>query len=307
MTSVQKVKLPQYLSGMFQIVLYLSEIRIAIDILPKVRYRLCCNLCRTEGGILLFDYVSTYRYGRSTNPDDWQVKPTGLNRVCVIRSGKITLMLGSGPYELKPGTLYLFPQCINFLFLLPGSTDADYTFLDFFTRPIINMKTPIAAELCHVPFLGSAARILFEIVEAHQTYVSLERNAYSDLVDSYLNNLLFLIDTRTPVSTVSDTRINLALDYIHKNYKQDITVTALSKLVNLEQNYFIHLFGAHVNATPYQYISKYRFAIALAMIRQNLSLAEIAREVGYSDCSSFSHAFKRIYGVSPSSLRKRAN
>ena len=289
---------------MFQIVLYLSEIRIAIDNPPKVRYRLCYHLCRSEGGILLFDYVSTYRYGRSANPDDWQVKPAGLNRVCVIHSGKITLMLDSGPYELKPGALYLFPQCINFLFLLPGSTDADYTFLDFFTRPIINMKTPIATELCRGPFIDSAARILFEIVEAHQTYLSLERNDYSDLVDSYLNNLLFLVDRRTPVSTVSDTRVNLALDYIHKNYKQDITVNTLSKIVNLEQNYFIHLFGTHVNTTPYQYISKYRFAIALAMIRQNLSLAEIAREVGYSDCSSFSHAFKRVYGVSPSSLRK---
>lgn len=255
----------------------------------------------------MFDYVSAYRYGRSANPDDWQVKPTGLNRVCVIHSGKITLMLDSGPYELKPGILYLFPQCINFLFLLPGGTDADYTFFDFFTRPIINMKIPIAAELCRGPFIGSAARILFEIAEAHQTYISLERNAYSDLVDSYLANLLFLVDKNIPVSTVSDTRINLALDYIHKNYKQDITVNTLSKIVNLEQNYFIHLFGAHVNATPYQYISKYRFAIALAMIRQNLPLTEIAWEVGYSDCSSFSHAFKRIYGVSPSSLRKKKN
>jgi len=253
----------------------------------------------------LFDYVSTYRYGRSADPDDWQVKPTGLNRVCVIHSGKITLMLNSGPYELKPGTLYLFPQCINFLFLLPDSTEADYTFFDFFTRPIINMKQPIAIELSGGPFLGSAARILFEIAQAHQTYLSLERNAYSDLVDSYLGNLLFLVDKRMPVSTVSDARINLALDYIHKNYKQEITVNTLSKLVNLEQNYFIHLFGTHVNATPYQYISKYRFAIALAMIRQNLSLAEIAREVGYSDPSSFSHAFKRIYGVPPSSLRKK--
>ena len=289
---------------MFQTVLYLFKIRIIIDNFSNLGYRIGIDPYRTGEVLSLFDYVSTYRYGRSASPDDWQVKPTGLNRVCVIHSGKLTLMLSSGPYELTPGVLYLFPQCINFLFLLPEHTDADYTFFDFFTRPIINMKMPIAIEFCRGAFIDSASRILFEIAQAHPTYVSLERNAYSDLVDSYLDNLLFLVDKEQPVSTVSDARINLALDFIHKNYRQEITVNTLSGLVNLEQNYFIHLFSIHVNATPCQYISKYRFAIALAMIRQNLSLAEIAREIGYSDLSSFSHAFKRIYGVSPSSLRK---
>lgn len=289
---------------MFQTVLYLFRIRIVIDNFSNLGYRINIDLYRVGEVHSLFDYISTYRYGRSACPDDWQVTPTGLNRVCVIHSGKITLMLSSGPYELKPGILYLFPQCINFLFLLPGQTAADYTFFDFFTRPIINMKMPIAIDLSRRGFISSAARILLELGEAHQTYVSLERNTYSDLVDSYLDNLLFLVDREEPVSTVSDARINLVLDYIHKNYKQDITVNTLSELVNLEQNYFIHLFSIHTNTTPRQYISKYRFAIALAMIRQNLSLAEIAREIGYRDLSSFSHAFKRIYGASPSAMRK---
>ena len=77
----------------------------------------------------------------------------------------------------------------------------------------------------------------------------------------------------------------------------------MTEITNLEKNYLIRLFKQYMNSTPYQYITKYRFNIALSLIRRNYSLGEVALQIGYSDVASFSHAFKRIYGISPSSIR----
>ena len=74
------------------------------------------------------------------------------------------------------------------------------------------------------------------------------------------------------------------------------------EVTNLEKNYLIRIFRQYMNATPYQYVKKYRFSIALSLIKRNHPLSEVALQIGYSDIASFSHAFKKNYGISPSEV-----
>ena len=208
-----------------------------------------------ERGIFMFDYISTYHYGRCVKNSDWYIKSIGVNRIHYIHRGEITVLLDGVPHELKPGILYLFPQNLKFELLLSESTEVDHTFFDFFTLPAIRMETLIAINPCRKPFIAGAARILFEIAEAYPTYPTMERNVYSDLVESYLANLLFLIDREANITTIHDPRINVALDYIHKHYSEEITLATLTEMTNLEKNYLIRLFKQYMNVTPYQYIT----------------------------------------------------
>ena len=253
----------------------------------------------------MFDYLSTYHYGRCVKSSrDWDIQSVCVNRIHYIHNGEVTVLLDGLPYDLKPGIIYLFPQNMKFELLLSETTKVDHTFFDFFTSPAISMQAPIAINPYDSPFIANAARILFEIAEQHQTYPSMERNAYTKLVESYLHNLLFLIDKETRICTINDSRINIALEYIHNNYSQEITLNKLAEITNLEKNYFIRLFKQYMNSTPFQYIIKYRFNTALSLIKREYSLGEVALLVGYSDIASFSHAFKRIYGISPSEIKR---
>ena len=76
-----------------------------------------------------------------------------------------------------------------------------------------------------------------------------------------------------------------------------------SNLSNVSPGIHPRLFKQYMNSTPFQYITKYRFNIALSLIKRDYSLGEVALQVGYSDIASFSHAFKRIYGISPSVIK----
>lgn len=255
----------------------------------------------------MFDYISTYHYGRCVKTkNDWSIPSIWVNRLYYIHSGEVTVLLDGVPYDLKPGKLYLFPQNMRFELLLSEETVVDHTFFDFFTLPAISMQAPIAIDPEGAPFLPSAIKILFEIAEQYQTYPVMGRNLYTNLVESYLENLLSLMDHEQRISTIRDPRINLALDYIHNNYHQEITLRDLTEITNLEKNYLIRLFKQYLNSTPYQYIIKYRFNIAQTLIKRGYSLGEVALQIGYSDIASFSHAFKRIYGIFPSAIRENS-
>lgn len=253
----------------------------------------------------MFDYLSTYHYGRCVKSrNDWHIQSVFVNRIHYIHNGEVTVLLDGVKYHLKPGIIYLFPQNMKFELLLFENTKVDHTFFDFFTVPAISMQEPIAINPCHSAFITNAAKILFEIAEQYPTYPSMERNDYTKLVESYLLNLLFLIDKQSRINTINDFRINKALDYIHNHYDQEITVNQLAEITNLEKNYLIRLFRQYMDSTPYQYITKYRFNIALSLIKRDYSLGEVALKIGYSDIASFSHAFKRIYGLSPSEIKR---
>jgi len=253
----------------------------------------------------MFDYITTYHYGRCAKTyNDWSIPSIWVNRLHYIHSGEVTVLLDGVPYDLKPGILYLFPQNMRFELILSEETEVDHTFFDFFTLPAISMQAPLAIDPEQVPFIPNAIRILFEIAEQYQTYPVMGRNQYTDLAESYLENLLSLMDHEQRITTIRDPRINLALDYIHNNYHQEITLQNLTEVTNLEKNYLIRLFKQYLNSTPYQYIIKYRFNIAQSLIMRGYSLGEVALQIGYSDIASFSHAFKRIYGIFPSAIRQ---
>lgn len=254
----------------------------------------------------MFNSISTSHYGRCVKQQsNWSmIKSVGVNRLYYVHSGNVTISLENKLHTLKSGYIYLFPQNLKFEPILTPETFIDHTFFDFFSLPAIKMDTFIEIAPSQYPLIDKASQILFDLADTYTTYPSMERNEYSDLVDSYLKNFLFLLNKQTPITTITDTRVNLALDYIHKNYHHPITLEQLTEVTNLEKNYFIRLFKHYMNATPYQYIKKYRFNIALTLIKRSHSLSDIALQVGYADISSFSHAFKKIYGIYPSEIAR---
>ena len=251
---------------------------------------------------MLFNYLTTYHYGRCIKGNDWYLKTIGINRVYYIHRGELTVLLDNTPCRLKEKHIYLFPQNLKFELVLTEDTEVDHTFFDFFTLPAIKMDSFIEIDPESDPMIREAGQILFDLAQAHQTYPSMERNEYTDLTESYLHNFLFLVDRNYSIPVVEDPRINAVLDYIHKHYNEEIHLETLLEIANMEKNYFIRIFKKSMNITPYQYIKKYRFNIAMTLLKHHCTLSEAAQKIGYGDAVAFAHAFKKIYGVSPSGI-----
>lgn len=114
-----------------------------------------------------------------------------------------------------------------------------------------------------------------------------------------LKSILYDADHQAPKKDYNDPVISKALEYIHDHFAEEISISALAKLTNLSINQFSRRFLNLTGFTPHQYIKQYRFDVALTMLNSGVYIDKIAESCGYHSSSSFSNAFKKKYGLSP--------
>lgn len=103
-------------------------------------------------------------------------------------------------------------------------------------------------------------------------------------------------------------RCRLALAYMHEHYREDVSLALLADTAALSETHLIRCFRACLGATPSVVLAGIRLdraASLLACTRQAVNA--IAFDVGYTDFSAFSRAFRRRIGVTPSEWRSTAS
>lgn len=94
-------------------------------------------------------------------------------------------------------------------------------------------------------------------------------------------------------------------NYIDLYYYQKQSIEEIAEQFHLTRAYIRNLFVRYLDMSPKQYLQNVRMEKASEMLlqtRHDINL--IAKSVGYEDLFCFSKAFKRHYGISPSSYRK---
>jgi len=98
-----------------------------------------------------------------------------------------------------------------------------------------------------------------------------------------------------------------AMALINDAYDTDIRIEKLAEQVHLSRKYFCRLFTEYCGISPKEYISQRRMSVAMRRLAQtDLSVAEIAASVGYSDYTQLSRLFKSKLGISPQQYRSRS-
>ena len=101
-----------------------------------------------------------------------------------------------------------------------------------------------------------------------------------------------------------DPSVGKALTLIHDKPADDWTIEALAKQSGVSRTVLAERFAELVGIPPIQYLAKWRMQIASEFLTSgNASIAKIAAEIGYESEASFSRAFKKMNGVSPSAWR----
>ncbi|MFS0868894.1 helix-turn-helix transcriptional regulator [Paenibacillus xylanilyticus] len=101
--------------------------------------------------------------------------------------------------------------------------------------------------------------------------------------------------------------IENALIHIENNLDQPLSLESVAKSNNMSKFYFHRLFSAMMGCTLNNYILSRRLNASLQYIQtDHLSLTDIAYQLNFGTQSSFTRAFKRQYGITPSSQRVKA-
>ncbi|NBD27324.1 helix-turn-helix transcriptional regulator [Paenibacillus glycinis] len=95
------------------------------------------------------------------------------------------------------------------------------------------------------------------------------------------------------------TKMVLIRNYIADNFDRDIRHRELEELSGLSRNYIILKFRKAFGMTPFEYLTRVRIERAKELgIQTNMSIGEIAGQVGYADVHTFGRMFKKKMGAS---------
>lgn len=101
-------------------------------------------------------------------------------------------------------------------------------------------------------------------------------------------------------------KFNIIIEYIDKHYDEELTVAALADKFFMSQSYFAHFFKSRAKKSVIQYINETRINHAKAFLeREDMSVGEIACQVGFGDINYFSRKFKAATGITPTEYRKQ--
>ena len=98
--------------------------------------------------------------------------------------------------------------------------------------------------------------------------------------------------------------INIVIRYVYNNYSEELTLSKIARLVNMNPSYFSRCFKKTTGIGLMDYVNNIRIKNAVSLISDtNMSLTEIAHACGYNNQSYFCRQFQKIIGCSASKYR----
>ncbi|MBU8853062.1 AraC family transcriptional regulator [Bacillus sp. FJAT-26377] len=102
------------------------------------------------------------------------------------------------------------------------------------------------------------------------------------------------------------TQLNPVLRYIEEYYHQPLTLEVLAQQLNVTEQYTCLLFQQSLGIRPFEYVTRVRIQKAKKLLLKNsqISVQDVARQVGYEHPSYFIKRFKEQENVTPTVFRK---
>jgi AraC-like DNA-binding protein len=134
----------------------------------------------------------------------------------------------------------------------------------------------------------------------------------NDMLLMMLKRLLILCTRiykeQTELTNFNKNQLDIVREYnylVESHFKTKHQVAAYAEMLNKSPKTLSNLFKKYNEKSPLQIIQNRTMLEARRLLRySNISIKEIAYEIGYEDIQSFSRFFKRMEGVSPSEFKK---
>lgn len=149
----------------------------------------------------------------------------------------------------------------------------------------------------------SVDRILREYEERRPAYEIFIRSEIYKIL-ALLYRMDVLVDTEEFFQTKEVQKILPALEYVNRNYNEEISLESVSMMLGFDPSYFCRIFKLATGATFTEYLNFVRICKAEKMLsRTDSSILEISETVGFSSVSYFNRVFKKYRNCSPRSYR----
>ncbi len=186
------------------------------------------------------------------------------------------------------------PNDMGYLFIIKEDKDIE----------LLSIAVKIATNLNKLLIICHSSNIGFDAQSELHRYINIDSN------QANIQLLALLKDENESTISVNNKAlkrfdINEVLSFIDNNITFGVNETDVAEHSHLSISYFSKLFHDHVGMSFQEYICSSRIELAKRQLLSNrqLSISNIAYDLGYKDVSYFSRQFKKHTGCTPSAFR----
>ncbi len=122
------------------------------------------------------------------------------------------------------------------------------------------------------------------------------------------SNSVIVSDKREEKKNYKLERMQPVLDFIHANYKEELSLISLAKILPMSKGQFCRTFKEVMNMSPISYVIRYRILQACSLLLEtDWKIADIARDTGFNNISYFNREFIKAVGCSPRKYKASLN
>lgn len=168
----------------------------------------------------------------------------------------------------------------------------------------INKKQNTFITIC--PIIPNDYTYGFYVIGPYST----EKNNIEDILYKPIHCLPHLIQLLYVNIEVKEESHNLnvtkAIKYIDSHYSEDINLDVISKELNLNKTYFCNVFRKTKKKTVIGYLNEKRIEKGKELlVNTDMSIADIALSIGYSNQNYFNTVFKKKENMTPLEFRNK--
>lgn len=106
-------------------------------------------------------------------------------------------------------------------------------------------------------------------------------------------------------ASAGDSKVIAILQYLNLHLTEPLSIDELAERFYISKFHMMRRFKEETGYTIHHYTAEKRLLLARQLLRSGQPAMEVCSRSGYQDYSTFSRAYRRRFGVSPSAERKR--
>ncbi|MCQ4862690.1 AraC family transcriptional regulator [Pseudoflavonifractor phocaeensis] len=242
-----------------------------------------------------------------------------------VRTGRVTYNVNGELYTINAGEgIFINARQLHFGY---SADKSDGDFLCILLHPLLlstnafleqkyivtvteNHNFPVLQLKTDVPWMK---KLLDLLQETACTYNEKEPGFELEIQSCFLREWL-LIYQNMPLSGdepyFSKAKLPVLrnmINYIQRRSAEKIRLSEIAASGNVCESTCCQLFRRYLSRTPTEYLTEYRLSQACILLNKTqMTITEIAFQVGFSGASYFAEQFKKYYACSPTELRGRA-
>ena len=110
---------------------------------------------------------------------------------------------------------------------------------------------------------------------------------------------------RTENSIEPYSEFRVCIDYMQKNFMNNISIQGLADLSCMSMSTFERKFKKHFGCTPNQYVKRLRLEEACNLLVAGYNIQSVAADCGFCDQSYFTREFRILMGLTPKKYQEK--